>query len=141
MKRLSNMPDNTDVFQYFFVLGESGAQQHDYNPLLSRPSFTIPDSTSSVDVQSGPPVDICPPTTTTRLLSHVISFDTSSTTAPIVNQSNVPSSTNKGRAVKTYPCQQCGKEFSRRTSAEACENRHLNAKPFQCGKRCGDPGW
>jgi hypothetical protein len=141
MDHPSNMPDSTNPFQYFFALDQSRAQQHDYNPLFSSPSFTTPDSTCSLDIKSGPPFKIYPPTATTQLVSQMISFDMPSTTTLAVNQSNASSSANMGRNGKTHLCYQCGKGFSRRVSAEGCENRHLNIKPFQCERRCGDPNW
>lgn len=41
----------------------------------------------------------------------------------------------------SFPCSSCPKVFPRRARAEACENRHVGAQPYQCDGACGNDNW
>jgi hypothetical protein len=42
---------------------------------------------------------------------------------------------------KSYQCTVCFKAYPRMALAEGCKNRHCQAKPYICTKKCGDENW
>ena len=42
---------------------------------------------------------------------------------------------------RKYRCQTCTRTFDRQARLEACQNRHLGLKPYQCLGQCGHHGW
>jgi hypothetical protein len=140
MYHLMEAVHGTDALLYPYVLKQHSVQRDNNNP-PSSPTFTVLGLTHSPHTQPNLPIENDPPTATTGLIFPMIPLAMPPVVAVPVNHPGLPSATNVRRATRTHPCHECGKEFNRRALAEGCENRHRNAKPFHCRRRCGDPSW